>query len=886
MSLSVIQNLIQDEPEDSKDNAKSPSFSHPQLQLPSAQALKLQVAQRKSSNSPPPQRSKRFFSTEDFTKNAVPASSAGPPPKFTSLRGRKSGSKHSQKDVAPQADAEREEKESFANREEKNASSAGESENGTSSKIEPLQRMEGMGSIKQKFRNSLRGRRNKGNGSITSNASGSNPIVKDADNFMKLIQVSGGADLVVQTLKSRITQLEREKRHLQDSSEKLQTKLDDLYKRLTDSEEKAEKALKAMNAENGELAQLKRKFEEVSFKRDKERQELLDTIDAMDVELKRQVDEITHMDSIIQSREQELATSLAEVITLRKLVSDKDGYPMSGFNSGFNSGLNSKITSRMGTISRNPSTMRMRSASITLGDSKDNAIFSALKTVPVAPNAPVAPPLPFNVEKSDTIPEAFTPLPPEAPIPPPLSASLGANGKNGLSGILGGMFTKKKKPMRVLHWDKLIPQEVRNTIWSQLSEKYSFEMPEDQLDDLFQEKKTTRHKNVVSHRRRAESQKIRICQNEKVVLSINLLLGKLKLRPDDVADAILAMDEQLLHASHLKTILTFLPDKDLSEKFQSYNSAVEMLSSVDKLFYRLCQISGLELRLRLWIFKLNFPDDFQSKMEKICHLEKAILFLQNNPYLPVILSAILQIGNYLNQSHTKGGAGGFRLKETLSKIKMVKTFRSDDEFPDPLRPKNLMEYIIFFLEQTYPECLDFPSRIESIKIAAKTEQANFISGVRSMKEEMVRILEYLEIPSSHPRLDKSQYTLRCFYTAMSDQIDDMYERAERLIDDVAQMSAYYGEKTPPKCWEEFFDVFVEFAANFEASLADLKVRREKAASDQRFRDYKMRLLAKVDKEEPNEEEIKEFEEMDPRDQFFLNIKRKSIRARIHSSVLP
>ena len=110
----------------------------------------------------------------------------------------------------------------------------------------------------------------------------------------------------------------------------------------------------------------------------------------------------------------------------------------------------------------------------------------------------------------------------------------------------------------------------------------------------------------------------------------------------------------------------------------------------------------------------NYEEDFGTKSRDMERVEKCFHILRHDVRFHTFLTLFLTFGNFLNRFHKKGKASGFRLKDTLPKITIVKSFSKDLE-----SAHNMIEFIIMYLEQVDPEALKFAETHEAFLDAKK-----------------------------------------------------------------------------------------------------------------------------------------------------------------------
>jgi len=142
-------------------------------------------------------------------------------------------------------------------------------------------------------------------------------------------------------------------------------------------------------------------------------------------------------------------------------------------------------------------------------------------------------------------------------------------------------------------------------------------------------------------------------------------------------------------------------------------------------------ITGLEARLRLWAFKLDFVALEKEICEPLGDLKQGLEILRSSLTFNAILSVILEIGNFLNGSHSKG----FQI-DYLAKVPEVK---------DTVHKHSMLYHLTFWLLETIPNLGDLYSEIGPITRASKTDFEELSSTLTRMEEECKNAWDYLKI---------------------------------------------------------------------------------------------------------------------------------------------
>merc|ERR1712142_864400 len=116
------------------------------------------------------------------------------------------------------------------------------------------------------------------------------------------------------------------------------------------------------------------------------------------------------------------------------------------------------------------------------------------------------------------------------------------------------------------------------------------------------------------------------------------------------------MDSSIMNKEGIEKLLTMLPSEEEVSKIeeaQELNPELP-LGTAEQFLITLSSISGLEARLRLWAFKMDFEVLEKEICEPLADLKQGLESLNKNATFKTILNVTLTIGNFLNGSSSKG----------------------------------------------------------------------------------------------------------------------------------------------------------------------------------------------------------------------------------------
>ncbi len=188
--------------------------------------------------------------------------------------------------------------------------------------------------------------------------------------------------------------------------------------------------------------------------------------------------------------------------------------------------------------------------------------------------------------------------------------------------------------------------------------------------------------------------------------NINIVLGRLKMDPGDIVQALIVYDEKLLNLNMCEMLLPIIPTESEISQVYAFDGDLETLSTADKFVLLFASAPGYDLRINAILFKLNYRDEAVDILKKIEAFYNSFEFVLSNKAFHTWLELFLAFGNYLNGTTNRGGAYGYKL-DTLVKVNEFKT--NDNK-------KTLLYYVMEFVGDTLKndELFNIKSEIEEI----------------------------------------------------------------------------------------------------------------------------------------------------------------------------
>ncbi|CAG2203100.1 Delphilin [Mytilus edulis] len=349
-----------------------------------------------------------------------------------------------------------------------------------------------------------------------------------------------------------------------------------------------------------------------------------------------------------------------------------------------------------------------------------------------------------------------------------------------------------------INWEKIDAQKVGNTVWGQLGD-------EEDLDDVLKYLELEQHFSTNPVKLFTEKKNEIYILSPKKAYNISILLGHLRMSIDQMKQALYLMDEEILTPDLLKQLLTFTPNKQEMEKYDTFNGDIEELSLPDRFAYEMSRVPGYEQRLKSILFKANFQEKIDDMKESLLCIRKGSLQLRNSKRLTKILEMILAMGNYMNKGNQRvGEAAGFKIS-FISQLEVTKTSDNKTTF---------LHVLANAVYVKFPEVLAVGEELSSIPEAAKVSDIM----VNQEIQELRKVLQVSQIKV----LQVSQIkVLQHFISEASDEVQALFRLQANAMEDFHHVVQYFGEDPKNITTTEFFGIFADFIIKFEINVSSL-----------------------------------------------------------------
>jgi Formin Homology 2 Domain len=416
-----------------------------------------------------------------------------------------------------------------------------------------------------------------------------------------------------------------------------------------------------------------------------------------------------------------------------------------------------------------------------------------------------------------------------------------------------------------LHW-KTLQKVTSNSMWAKLDQDglENIEIDEDEFQELFQVEKgavTAPVAAVTTQSRRAPS--VRVIESKRANNG-GIILARLKMSHDDLADAVDRINESELTAEQIENLIEYLPTKEERKALESYmleggQDAAEKFESLcecEKFMVSMMTVKHAKRKVRALLFKLQFEGCLEDIHHDTVAIEEACDELTNSVRLRQLFGIVLTFGNRLNTAgNGKRKAGAFSL-DSLLKLHQAKAFDKKTTF---------LHYLVMIVQRNNELLLRFKDDIPTVFKSDKVYWDQCLNDLEEVEHELenVRRISLYQARQAHIyRLRRKKnkdddgnesclsdaeqslsieeevealkstpiglFTIAAikYVSALRDKVDETKVKYNKLLE-------YFGEEDKSRQPHEIFNIIVKFSRDFDKAKEfvfekeKLKLREER-----------------------------------------------------------
>ena len=407
------------------------------------------------------------------------------------------------------------------------------------------------------------------------------------------------------------------------------------------------------------------------------------------------------------------------------------------------------------------------------------------------------------------------PPPPGGGPPPPPGLGPPPPPGGGPPVALSGRVPKPKKDppvkMKAFNWSKIPDSKIDGTIWEDMDEEQIIFDFKD-LVSMF----CSAIPKEIKAEGKSSKPKTQTILDFNRSNNINILVKRFKKTPQEMKNAIIECEDDLMTGDSIRALLKIVPTPDEIEAIKDFPNKEE-LGGAEKHLLALSDIPRLGSRLKALLIKSVFNKHATTVQEQMNVLEKAIDEVSGSNKLPQLLGIVLKVGNFMNGTGARGGAYGFKLSD-LEKLADTKSMNLKT---------TLLGYLIQVFEQNNPDLINVP---EDFPTASQASRESLIEVVKDVNQlESDRNFAKRLIEGDNVEHDVFYTKMASFLIEADASLEDLTARKTTIEQKFNKLKKSLFE--PPftdTC--EFFETITKFM-NLYQSTHDSIIRERKSVDD-------------------------------------------------------
>ncbi|CBZ51353.1 hypothetical protein NCLIV_044180 [Neospora caninum Liverpool] len=433
---------------------------------------------------------------------------------------------------------------------------------------------------------------------------------------------------------------------------------------------------------------------------------------------------------------------------------------------------------------------------------------------------------------------------------PPGKGPPKAKGKGPKKKGEGGLKVGKKDEGKTkrFFWDPIFEDEIPGTIFMK---KPTLQLKLQDVEETFAK---------VVAKKKAETKKPKIIQllpDSKRAYNMNIALSKFNnYSYQQLREAIIDLDPKILTIEATETLLNFVPTGEENQVVKEYINSGGDLKLVDRPEQFVAAMLGVPLmkqRLEAHAFALNFREAYSDAYTPLENMADACDAIDDSQNLKVVLFAILELGNALNEGDPqRGSASGFK-PTTLAKLQEIRTTTK------PVR--TMLQYICDIIWEQQPTALNI---YEDLKICDKAQRVDMqgIEGrISNLKAGLTKVKNTLEaakkgnestgVMGDRDPLRKIMDEFLIEAEPKIKQLDDFLVQVQSQFLQTCHYSGYPDKDVKKIKPDELFKQVAGFARQVDAirkqkqEIADRELKRKEAEAKRAGKGIKTTAIRKL-----------------------------------------
>ncbi|AWP12021.1 Protein diaphanous -like 1 [Scophthalmus maximus] len=456
--------------------------------------------------------------------------------------------------------------------------------------------------------------------------------------------------------------------------------------------------------------------------------------------------------------------------------------------------------------------------------------------LPGMPGPPPPPPLPGMGPPPPPPPPGGPGIPPPPPgpgMPPPPPFGMGGWVAPAPPPLPFGLKPKKEyKPevqMKRANWSKIGPEDLKeSSFWTKAKED-TFENNElfAKITLSFSQTKTKKEQDGGDEKKQVQKKKVKELKviDSKSSQNLSIFLGSFRIPYEQIKNAILEVNENILTESMVQNLIKQLPAADQLSVLGEMKDEYDDLAEAEQFGVVMSTVKRLMPRLQAILFKLQFEEQLNNIKPDVVSVTAACEELRQSQNFSTLLQIILLVGNYMNAGSRNGKAFGF----SISYLCKLRDTKSAD------LKQTLLHFLADVCQEQYPDIMSFPDELIHVEKASRVSAETIQKNLELMGRQIKNIEKDLET-FPPPQNDKDLFAEKMSISSYSclhkfvvsaheqhEKLDLMHKNMEKQYADLGDYFVFDPRKMSV---EEFYGDLNNFKNMFQQAVKENQKRKE------------------------------------------------------------
>lgn len=296
--------------------------------------------------------------------------------------------------------------------------------------------------------------------------------------------------------------------------------------------------------------------------------------------------------------------------------------------------------------------------------------------------------------------------------------------------------------------------------------------------------------------------------------NVGILLAHFKISLQQLKEAILQLDENILTIPRLESLSSIIPDAEERQTIAQFKGNLAEYGETERFFSIVFNIPHLEARVRFLLYKLELPSVLLELETNIEALSLACEEVRKGEKFSKLLKMVLALGSKFHTGSTSSVAG-FKLDGLL---KLQDTKSKDNQ-------TTLLHYLKTLIQTKVPELLDFSSQLPHIERASKIS----LEFLQKNLKELVQTSSDLETELQSCTLEEKEndcfyFKMKEFHSVSSQNLLKVKANLDKTTASFITLAQYFAEDSSNS--EHFFSTLFKFCQSFNVNKTKTFIKKK------------------------------------------------------------